>query len=544
MEVPERRRSATFLIWFLQNVFHLEDDNAVSCICDEDNDKGIDAIYVDHLEEEIHIFQSKLKDNFPRDIGDRVLRDFAGIMTWFEDSESVERLYNSNINPELKSLIEENSLIDLISDYTIKYSFIINARKDQNTIEYLGANQDISLWCIDAIRESYHQIKTDPFVEGEHTFSNIDESNAIELNENNNNIIVVPILASELIKLNGIDDLTLFDSNVRFGLGSTRVNRSIVKTLKDKNEKDKFIMFHNGISIVCNELEYNGGNIKITDYSIVNGAQSTLTFYKNQELLDENVKVITKIIQTGEDATLSELITYYSNNQNSISMRDLRSNDTIQTRLNSQFEELDNNFGIKVVYIPKRGKPVQDQYFELNSDYAAQLITACYLKKPYDTHLKASMFDSKYNNIFNKNISASKLYLYFKIHAIVKNNIEKINLERIGTYGLAQFSIITILVKILESHDETVDLLNNPQDEYFSNMTKYDKLLLDIFDLVANVFNYFMEQKEKDEEFIYKNYFKNKDNVEELTAEVQTQFNASLAIAKTSYTEYYNKAFS
>jgi hypothetical protein len=541
-EVEDRRRSATFLIWFLTNIFHLDKDISISCICDEENDKGIDAIYVDHIEEEIHIFQSKLKTKFPSDIGDKCLRDFEGINVWFNSSEKVNNLLSSKINNELKSLINENNLIDLVNDYKVKYNFIINSKRDLNTIEYLKVNNNIDVWCIDLIRESFHEIKFDPFVNDTFTFNSLPIEQSISIDDKK--MIVVPLLASDLVRLKGIDDMTLFHSNVRFGLGKTRVNKSIVKTLKNQDEKNNFLMFHNGISIVCSNYTYENNVLSITDYSIVNGAQSTLTLYQNSGILDENIKIMAKIIKTGENENLSDLITYYSNNQNSISMRDLRSNDTIQRRLISQFSSLDERFNIKITYVPKRGQFVPDDHFELNSDYAAQLITTCSLKKPYETHLKTAMFDSKYIDIFNKNINASKLYMYYRIHELIKENLKYIDSQKIATYGLAQFCILNIIITILESHEETCDLLVD-QNKYFLDKILFDDFLTSLFTSISNVFNYLISEYESDEtiDFEYKNFFKNKDSVTKLSSNTISQFNSTLQITRTSYTQFYNNIF-
>ena len=187
-QVEDRRRSATFLIWFLNKIFHLEKDIAIACICDEENDKGIDAIYIDNIEEEIHIFQSKIKTNFPSSIGDRVLRDFEGTKVWFDSSEKVEELLGSTINNELKALIEDNDLTNLVNDYKVKYNFIINSKKDHNTNEYLRVNENLNLWCIDRIRESYHEIKTDMFVSDTFKFDYIPNGQVIEFDNTDNHM--------------------------------------------------------------------------------------------------------------------------------------------------------------------------------------------------------------------------------------------------------------------------------------------------------------------------------------------------------------------
>ena len=47
--------SASFLVWFLENVYRLEETDARDAVCDHSNDKGIDGIYVDHNNEEVRI---------------------------------------------------------------------------------------------------------------------------------------------------------------------------------------------------------------------------------------------------------------------------------------------------------------------------------------------------------------------------------------------------------------------------------------------------------------------------------------------------------
>lgn len=70
--------SASFLNWFLRNVYRLDDTEARDAICDHPNDKGIDGIYVDHNNEEVHFFQSKIKQASNGKIGDVGPKKFHG----------------------------------------------------------------------------------------------------------------------------------------------------------------------------------------------------------------------------------------------------------------------------------------------------------------------------------------------------------------------------------------------------------------------------------------------------------------------------------
>jgi hypothetical protein len=73
-----RGESAAFLIWFLENYFRLEHDDAIGSVCDQVNDKGIDGIYVDEEDETVYLFQSKYSPLNNQEQGDRDIRDFVG----------------------------------------------------------------------------------------------------------------------------------------------------------------------------------------------------------------------------------------------------------------------------------------------------------------------------------------------------------------------------------------------------------------------------------------------------------------------------------
>ena len=236
--LQERTDSNNLMIWFLENVFDLDRDLAISYVCDGEKDKGVDALYVDQMEEIIYVFQSKFKENNDRQIGDKVLRDFNGVKEWFKDSETVQSLRDSTINNELKTLIDEFKLVDIVNDYTIEFHFVCNAFSNDDTLEYLKVNQNTQIWDIDGLNKHYHLIKDDPLVVDKHTFDNINEDHIITYNlQNNTKTASLIISASELLKLKGISDLTLFNKNVRYGLGNTRVNKAIKKTLQSDTEK-------------------------------------------------------------------------------------------------------------------------------------------------------------------------------------------------------------------------------------------------------------------------------------------------------------------
>lgn len=105
-----RSDSAAFLIWFLENFFRLETDEAIGDVCDDTNDKGIDGIYVDDEDEVIYLFQSKFSPSDNQHQGDRDIRNFVGSRQWFENESSVQNLLSSTASEELKSIVREANI--------------------------------------------------------------------------------------------------------------------------------------------------------------------------------------------------------------------------------------------------------------------------------------------------------------------------------------------------------------------------------------------------------------------------------------------------
>lgn len=524
--IPERTKSNNLLIWTLENCFALDRDNAIMHICDGEKDKGIDGIYVDQAEEVIYVFQSKFKEHNDRHIGDRVLRDFSGVKQWFENAGSINKLKESTINNDLRSLLDDLELVDIINEYNVEFHFIINAFPNHDTNEYLAVNQDIKTWDIEKLNKFYYLTSDDPLVIDKHTFNEIPEDSII-LNELPSGIVtaITPIKARDLLGLKGINDLSLFNKNVRYGLGNTRVNKSIKKTLNDTSEKGNFLLFHNGISLVCETFNYSNTNNKIVieNYSVVNGTQSILSFYNNETLLDDNITILLRITAVGNNPDLTNLISKYNNNQNAISMRDLRSNDKIQNRLIREFQEIDEELNLNLIYTSKRGTEIPSDYTELTSDYCGQLIEACNLFRPHYTHLKVGMFDARYSEIFNKNTTAVKLVLYHLAHSKLKQLITNINDRGIADYGLAQFFILMCLFKLLSSEETVKEFMKNA-NHVKSHLNELEEIFNKLLLMVIKAFNNEISKYQRDESFVYKNFFRLRDKVNDASSNIISLF--------------------
>ncbi|HEY1574826.1 MAG TPA: hypothetical protein VGG05_26080, partial [Pseudonocardiaceae bacterium] len=127
--VPGRTESRSFLGWFLENYFRLEQLSVEDSICDGPDDKGVDGIYVDSTLEVIYVFQAKLMQKATKTLGDTALREFAGTLGQFDSPQGIKALADSTGNVELKNLIlDEGLAVKTDTGYEVRGIFITNAK--------------------------------------------------------------------------------------------------------------------------------------------------------------------------------------------------------------------------------------------------------------------------------------------------------------------------------------------------------------------------------------------------------------------------------
>lgn len=520
-----RSESSAFAIWFLENYFRIERQDAIDCVCDNPNDKGIDGILVDDEDEVIYLIQSKYSPVYNQDQGDNDLRNFVGAKTWFTSEESLNKLLGSTASKELKSLVKGSRLIEK-THYRIMSVFITNKIFNNHGKEFIDAAVGLEAWDSKALLTKYtYFADTDVKFPAKDIF--LTNTTKLEYNLPDGTIArTYSICAKELVKLEGIQDRSLFNKNVRYGVGNTRVNKSIKGNITKDEEHQNFFLYHNGITIICDKLieDIDNNKISIENYAVINGCQSMLTFYENKEILTKNLFVLVKIIQLNLTPGLVKNITYFANNQNSIGLKDLRSNDPVQKSLQREFKEL---FDDNVVYIKKRGELVPNKdSVQIDKDFAAQIITAVYLGKPQNTHLKQKLFGEDYSIIFSRIINAEKIYLGYLIYSTVSKNSTLLDNEKIRNYGLSLFFFSNAIALILREDKLGKEIINNPKVFIKDEPDRFTSSIERLWSLITPDINYELDDytKQNDGFFDYKNVFKNSKFVEDMSRRIITDY--------------------
>lgn len=453
-----RSESASFLNWFLENVYRLGDVEADDAICDEHNDKGIDGIFVDNTAQEVHFFQSKITQKDGRTIGDADLKAFIGALDQFRSSDSINKLLEGNANEDLKKIVRRERLAQLIDDgYKIRPVYVGNLTKDKNTEEYLEHQPEFEIYDIPRIILEHIDFDSDEGVKGTFEFD-ISYAGCLEVQgEGEVKTFVFPAKSLELVKLDGIVDDSLFKQNVRLTLGNTAVNKGIAESIKEPAEHKNFPLYHNGITILCDEAGIEGDRLKVKDYVVVNGAQSISTFYKNANSLSEDLRVFVKVVALRNEQ-LARKITVNSNNQNSIKARDLRSNHALMLRLKAEFEKDFPEYNFEI----KRGESAENGKQVLTNELAARLLLAFDLDEPYSAHQIYKLFDDKYTDIFGRpEVSAARIVFLLKLYEQIKERVHEIGHPQMAGYALTNFFVLNVLRHVMEKSDRAFALVRD-----------------------------------------------------------------------------------
>jgi hypothetical protein len=222
----------------------------------------------------------------------------------------------------------------------------------------------------------------------------------------------------------------LYD-NVRGFMGKTKYNRNIEQSLD--TEPKKFFFYNNGITIIADDISKEDTNMntkvkfKIKNIQVLNGGQTLRTIHNyninNKANLTETLstaQVLVKFLKVTSEE-LKGNIAEFTNSQNSISMRDLRSLRIEQIQL----EEFLGNNGI--LYERKRGDVgnLKGTYkTSLSMDLMGQILLSLEGFPEQVSNKKREIFAGYYNRLFAANTellsqkTIDSISAYRKIEAV------------------------------------------------------------------------------------------------------------------------------
>lgn len=271
---------------------------------------------------------------------------------------------------------------------------------------------------------------------------------------------------AEVIKEQEIDLNVLFD-NVRGYLGKTGNNEKIITTLKE--EPNKFFLFNNGLTItaediIVNEIKFEEYyRIKLKNFQIVNGGQTLRTIYSfkdnNIELINNLAQssVLIRFFKTGLEEGLINKVSEYTNSQNAISGRDLKSVDKIQLDIESRFRIEGINYIRKINKVDNFDNECT---YEISMEKLGQLLLAVKGHPEKSSNSKKRIFEDYYSYLFNDETKFmdQAINLVKEYHSIIENYA---NLKPNVKFYEQKVFYIVYLNKFIESNStlQNIDIL-------------------------------------------------------------------------------------
>jgi uncharacterized protein YneF (UPF0154 family) len=447
-----------FYFFILDLVLKLADDEARDSITDNyylkkygsfsGHDRGIDAIYIDsEVEPKVvhffnfkyaltyknteHFIESNEIDKIEGFLNKLMTQDFSLKkeinMILFSKVEEIWDIFNNNY-PKFIFHIVTNHQNGFEKDEKLRFEHCIK-KYTSFEIDYILADQIVNL----ITKKNRRKINAKIKAIDNHLFNKMDGNiRAAIVNFDARDIL--RIISNDedcrndanFSEFERIKDIGLaedaFEDNVRLYLKkNTTINANIFDTaLSDENYK--FFYYNNGITLTCDHFSYPTGMrnpiITIENLQVVNGGQ---TLHALSEALEKDsdklssVNILCRLYET-KDKELSSRIAEFTNSQNPVNSRDIRSIDIFQIKLEKEFSAIG-------FFYERKKNQFKDELKDkrIDAEKLGQAILAFYGEKPSEAkNEKRKIFADFYDSIFNTNLRANEALIAYKLYEFVE----------------------------------------------------------------------------------------------------------------------------
>lgn len=427
-------------------------------------DFGIDAIFIDDDKHIIQLFNFKYRESFNPDKEQNLNESIASL-------KFINSIMNNNIT-DFKGKIKTfaQSIINNIKSneiWNIELYIISNENKTLSpSISDFKNIKDI--YDIETITIGLNELKKYMSLRPKPINSIVHLSNDAlfpfeESSRSSSKSFVIRLSASELIRITcddeqlrnnyNLEDYSILSSreldydvlfdNVRGFIVKSKFNEKMSETLL--NEPEKFFMYNNGLTITASKIIAEDTNTKtktkltLQDLQIVNGGQTLRTIHSFNKLSTDNIfklsncQILIRIFETIPESTTKSNIAEYTNSQNSINIKDLKSLASEQIAI----EEYCDDKGI--IYSRKNGDtgfPDKSYSRKISMEKTGQILYSIYGSPERASNYKKEIFSKYYDSLFknpdyNVEFITKSIISYFEIKQAYKKSKYKISEQKV-----------------------------------------------------------------------------------------------------------------
>jgi len=419
-------RSAAFVLLSVKTLLDLTEEEAIECLTEGGGDFGVDAIEIGEIQDSefsVTLFQGKYKSdlkgtsNFPQTGIEKLIQ---AVGTLFDPYKAIT--INLNLKPrieEIRSFVADGYLPQ-VRVVACNNGMIWKAEA-QELINHTGFGGQVLFEHINhdglvAIIQSLKPVNDTVRLTGK----------AIVEDYDFRRVLIGKMLVSELAALFDRHGDRLLERNIRryLGLQGNRINEGIAQTLTIPGEQSNFYFYNNGITLTCNQFQHNALQdenwlVKLSGMQVINGGQTCKTIQRilgSGTVTAPNASVLIRIYELPNvEEELVRNITYATNSQNPVDLRDLRSNDDRQRKLAMSIEELGYNYR-------RQRSEVATKATDITSGTAAEAVLSIWRHRPHQGKFMTSgHFGKLYDLIFTDDLNGAQVIIAVLLFRIAEN---------------------------------------------------------------------------------------------------------------------------
>ena len=429
-DIP-KKKSAAFVLLCMSTHLDATLEDSADWLTEGGNDAGVDGLHIGEVEDGeflVTIFQGKYKiedlrgeANFP----ENGLQKSVSTVRVLFDPYKKDVMLNEKITPkieEIRSLIRDGYIPQvrvMLCNNGARWTrnadhWIAQAQRDfGDKVEFSHFNHD----SIVGILQRGKRVDTTLTLSGR----------AVVEDMNYMRVLVGRVSVREIQRLFNDHGDKLLERNIRryLDLHTNRVNTAIHATLCDPDKSDKFYFYNNGITAVCDKFDYNALQqsdymVQLQNMQVINGGQTCKTIQETlngtlPHMVGEAASVMIRIYQLTEtQRELVRAITFATNSQNPVDLRDLRSNDERQKQLELGLSELGCTY-------KRQREEGGSGSAVITSSIVAEAALAIWREKPHQAKFRRKdHFGKLYADIFDS-LNAAQALLAVAIFRSVEN---------------------------------------------------------------------------------------------------------------------------
>jgi len=446
--------SDAFPIYVGTTMFDLDEDVAFQAAQPGGgNDKGIDLVYVDDDAERVVVMQAKYSPTGTVNTSQSHYLKLMNGVDWLEQLEQIE------VEGQAELLASSELFTSAVSDgYRVEIYFVALGTPNETIIRdadvantrfsRTGLNRRVTVFYRQQFEEFLNALALQRERVPRCSFA-IDSDRYFAQEGSYGKAAIFSIAGRELQRLHREHGDLLFARNVRLYLGSRPggVNAGVRTTLKDEDSRGNFFAFNNGITFVADSFSVSEDGMTLLNASIVNGCQTTVSLSRYLPPDDETVEVLARVIQPPE-STIDDVIRF-TNSQNQVKIWEIRSQDTVQRRLERDLDQFEPPYlystrrGAKTALTSEQKKryAVADDartLREVKHDELGQAIAAILGMPKAALKAKSQVFDILYDQIFPRDISAAYVvFVWAAYESAASSYREKVREPDIDSRDLA-----------------------------------------------------------------------------------------------------------